>query len=242
LLLEQGSEIETLLSDLRQSSVLLPTVLLVLDPQTESYEINHNLGKSKLFSLYHSAIAFLDIEHIGQLEQLIQQAIENFLHLSSTSGSSRHNVMSDSSDSYADQSSLMTQQRRLAEKLKERLGYLGVYYKRSPQNFLRYMSPEERKDFLRQLKNDYRDIILCYFSKEETTLNEKLDNFVNMAFFADVSVSQLVEIHMTLMYDFAKQLKLEGRNEEILQDYRLTLIDTLAHLCEMYRRSIPRET
>jgi circadian clock protein KaiA len=24
-------------------------------------------------------------------------------------------------------------------------------------------------------------------------------------------------------------------------DYRLTLIDTIAHLCEMYRRSIPRE-
>jgi circadian clock protein KaiA len=27
----------------------------------------------------------------------------------------------------------------------------------------------------------------------------------------------------------------------VLLDYRLTLIDSLAHLCEMYRRSVPRE-
>lgn len=47
---------------------------------------------------------------------------------------------------------------------------------------------------------------------------------------------------MDLMDEFAKQLKLEGRSEEILLDYRLTLIDTIAHLCEMYRRSIPRES
>ena len=43
------------------------------------------------------------------------------------------------------------------------------------------------------------------------------------------------------MEEFSKQLKLEGRSEEILLDYRLTLIDIIAHLCEMYRRSIPRE-
>ena len=46
---------------------------------------------------------------------------------------------------------------------------------------------------------------------------------------------------MQLMDGFAKQLKLEGRSEEILLDYRLTLIDVIAHLCEMYRRSIPRQ-
>ena len=56
-----------------------------------------------------------------------------------------------------------------------------------------------------------------------------------------MSVSQILEIHMTLMDEFAQQLKLEGRSEEILLDYRLTLIDILAHLGEMYRRSIPRE-
>ena len=64
---------------------------------------------------------------------------------------------------------------------------------------------------------------------------------MNRAFFADISVPQIVEIHMELMDEFANQLKLEGRSEEVLLDYRLTLIDIIAHLCEMYRRSIPRE-
>jgi circadian clock protein KaiA len=54
-------------------------------------------------------------------------------------------------------------------------------------------------------------------------------------------VSQILEIHMELMDEFSQQLKLEGRSEEILLDYRLALIDILAHLGEMYRRSIPRE-
>ena len=45
---------------------------------------------------------------------------------------------------------------------------------------------------------------------------------------------------MELMDAFSKKLKLEGRNEDILLDYRLTLIDVMAHLCEMYRRSIPK--
>jgi circadian clock protein KaiA len=33
---------------------------------------------------------------------------------------------------------------------------------------------------------------------------------------------------------------LEGRSEDILLDYRLTLIDVIAHLCELYRRSVPQ--
>jgi circadian clock protein KaiA len=43
------------------------------------------------------------------------------------------------------------------------------------------------------------------------------------------------------MDKFSQSLKLEGRSDEILLDYRLALIDILAHLGEMYRRSIPRE-
>jgi circadian clock protein KaiA len=44
---------------------------------------------------------------------------------------------------------------------------------------------------------------------------------------------------MDLMDDFAHQLKIEGRNDDILLDYRLPLIDIISHLCEIYRRSIP---
>ena len=135
----------------------------------------------------------------------------------------------------------MQQQRRLSEKLKERLGYLGVYYKRNPQFFLRHLPQNERQKFLENLKSDYRQIVLMYFSQEKN-LNQKIDSFVDTAFFADVSVSSIVEIHMELMEEFSKQLKLEGRSEEVLLDYRLTLIDVIAHLGEMYRRSIPRES
>ena len=44
---------------------------------------------------------------------------------------------------------------------------------------------------------------------------------------------------MNLIEGFAKQLKLEGHQNDFLQDYRLALLDVMAHLCEMYRRSIP---
>ena len=51
---------------------------------------------------------------------------------------------------------------------------------------------------------------------------------------------QIIEIHMELIDDFSKQLKLEGRSDEALLDYRLTLIDILAHLCEAYRCSMSK--
>jgi circadian clock protein KaiA len=134
----------------------------------------------------------------------------------------------------------MGQELQLAEKLKERLGYLGVYYKRNPQNFLRNMTLPQKDALLRQLKQDYRELILAYFT-DEPGLNDRIDQFVNLVFLSDLPTAQIVEIHMELMDEFSKHLKLEGRSDEVLLDYRLTLIDTLAHLCEMYRRSIPRE-
>ncbi|MFN9857248.1 MAG: circadian clock protein KaiA, partial [Pseudanabaena sp.] len=136
--------------------------------------------------------------------------------------------------------SLSVQQQRLADKLNERLGYLGVYYKRDSRLFFRNLSPEDRQEYIGRLKSIYRSIILEYFSEKSRDLNQKIDEFVNLSFFADISVSQVLEIHMELMDEFAKQLRLEGRNDEILLDYRITLIDMIAHLCELYRRSIPR--
>ncbi|CCH68311.1 Circadian clock protein KaiA [Richelia intracellularis HH01] len=45
---------------------------------------------------------------------------------------------------------------------------------------------------------------------------------------------------MEIMDEFSTQLKLEGRDNETLIDYRLTLVDILAHLCEIYRSSMNR--
>ncbi|MFN7353859.1 MAG: hypothetical protein ACK5UZ_00640 [Pseudanabaena sp.] len=117
---------------------------------------------------------------------------------------------------------------------------MGVYYKRDSRLFFRNLSPEDRQEYIGRLKSIYRSIILEYFSEKSRDLNQKIDEFVNLSFFADISVSQVLEIHMELMDEFAKQLRLEGRNDEILLDYRITLIDMIAHLCELYRRSIPR--
>ncbi len=44
---------------------------------------------------------------------------------------------------------------------------------------------------------------------------------------------------MNLIEGFWKQLRLEGHKDDFLQDYRLALLDVMAHLCEMYRRSLP---
>jgi len=193
---------------------------------------------SSTWLIHQQSIVWAQPDQLTQLTQLIDQAIVRFLKLSpqihetSTAAVPGIPLKGDA---------LMVQQRRLADKLKERLGYLGIYYKRDPKNFFRYMSSREKQALLDELREDYRDILLVYFS-DDSLVNSKIDSLVNKAFLADVSVSQIMEIHMELMDSFSKQLKLEGRNEEILLDYRLTLIDIIAHLCEMYRCSIPRKT
>jgi len=119
------------------------------------------------------------------------------------------------------------------------LGYLGVYYKRDSKQFWLRLSDSDKAQYIQRLQEIYRSVILEYFKDKSKHLNTLIDEFASMCFFADISVSQVLQIHMELMDDFAKQLRLEGRNEEILLDYRITLIDAIA--CEMYRRSIPKE-
>lgn len=131
---------------------------------------------------------------------------------------------------------------QLQDKLQERLGYLGIFYKRSPDYFLRNLPPKEKADQIRLLTEIYRSIILDYFQDRTGQVNHKIDEFTNLAFLGDVSVSQILEIHMNLMDEFSKQLKIEKRSDDILVDYRITLIDVIAHLCEMYRRSIAKES
>jgi circadian clock protein KaiA len=126
----------------------------------------------------------------------------------------------------------------LANRLNDRLGYLGVYYKRDPERFFRNLAESERVELLRSLSRTYRDLLASYF-RDPATANQALESFVNTAFFADLPITTTVEIHMNLIDGFWKQLKLEGHKIEFLQDYRLALLDVMAHLCEMYRRSVP---
>lgn len=189
---------------------------------------------------YHSAVVRTSVHSLEDLPALIDRSIVRFLKLSLADSLPPATMQLDQQFQQQGKKVLKRKQQNLAQKLKERLGYFGVYYKREPTNFLRYMKPEDKKAFLAQLKQEYKQIVLGYFSGD-AFVNQKIDAYVNTVFLADVPIAQVVEIHMDLMDDFAKQLQIEGRSEEILLDYRLTLIELLANLCEMYRRSIPRE-
>jgi len=227
---------EIVVDRLGTQNIFVPTIL-VLDKLQEYGEFQHEVGESKTDTKdFYQASISINLEQLTDLPTIIDQAIATFIKISPEV---RHQVYVNIPHNTASES-LSVQQQRLAEKLNERLGYMGVYYKRDSRLFLRNLSAEDRKEYIGRLKNIYRSIILEYFLEKNDDLNQKIDEFVNLSFFADISVSQVLEIHMQLMDDFAKQLRLEGRNDEILLDYRITLIDMIAHLCELYRRSIPR--
>lgn len=241
-LVTEDALLEHWLPSLAEARILLPVVAVTPAGATPGHGASHLPWKD----IYHGAVVTLPSNTLEQLEKAIHQAIQQFLALSAESC-----VLPVAPEAIAETTEvthataptpelLSAQQGRLTDKLKARLGYLGVYYKRNPEYFLRNMSQVDRETFLNQLKLDYRKIVLGYFSND-AKLNQNIDAFVDQAFMADISVSLIVEMHMDLMDEFSKQLKLEGRSEEILLDYRLTLIDVIAHLCEMYRRSIPRE-
>jgi circadian clock protein KaiA len=241
LLVLNHSSLMPLFNQLYEEGILLPVILLET-PASANLEddIACETTDTATF-LYHTAEVRVTIAELEDIASIIDQAITRFLHLGPNCSLSQPIIKTNKSTPLEEQQSfLLLQQRRLAEKLKERLGYLGVYYKRNPEYFYRNLSQSEKRQLLEQLSLEYREIILNYFS-HDFPINETIDQFVNRCFFVDVSVSQILEIHMELMDDFSQQLKLEGRSEEILLDYRLALIDILAHLGEMYRRSIPRE-
>ncbi|MBN4001781.1 KaiA family protein [Nostoc sp. LPT] len=117
--------------------------------------------------------------------------------------------------------------------------YVFASQMQKSQQHFQEMTPEERQGLLRQLKLDYSLILIDYFTTDKT-LKEKIDKFINTIFYANIPVPQIIEIHMEIIEEFSNQLKLEGRSNETLLDYRLTLIDILAHLCEVYRSSISK--
>jgi circadian clock protein KaiA len=224
LVLEVDDELMVSITALRDQGTILPVVFLT----------NTDIAPSPP-PLYHSSEVTISPDKVLGLDKSIERAIAEFLSLAPATEQLSCPLPDLKSIAF-----LLQQQRRLTEKLKERLGYLAVYYNRNSEHFFRNLSKEERETLSAQLKVQYHEIVLAYFSPEQN-LNDMLDEFVTLLFFADLSVSEVVEIHMELMEEFSKQLKLEGWSEDILLDYRLTLIDVIAHLCEMYRRSVPRE-
>ncbi|NER20644.1 MAG: circadian clock protein KaiA [Symploca sp. SIO1C2] len=251
LIFQDNGSLPPIINRLYEQGILLPVVIFLKESEalTTSVNLNYQSDEVNITNgaipvnfkyLFHSAEVQVSTSQLPEITKLIDQAIARFLYLSPFCSIPHKLVNVDESTELTQRNFLMHQQRRLSEKLQERLGYLGVYYKRNPQLFLRHLPAAEQHKFLENLKLEYCHILLKYFSTD-SNLNQKIDRLVEQAFFADISISRIVEIHMELIDEFSKQLKLEGRNESILLDYRLTLIDVIAHLGEMYRRSIPRE-
>lgn len=212
-LLEQGALSPDIYQALRARELLLPAVV-----------IGEVTGRIE----YHDAEVHLPADQLEQLPYSLDAAVSRFIRRGLLRGGSL------AAGSPAD-----TEERwKLANRLKDRLGYLGVYYKRDPERFYRHLPETEREELVRSLTRTYRDLLVSYF-RDPAAANQALESFVNTAFFADLPITTTVEIHMNLIDGFWKQLKLEGHKNDFLQDYRLALLDVMAHLCEMYRRSIP---
>ncbi|MGB1776148.1 MAG: circadian clock protein KaiA [Synechococcus sp.] len=205
---------------------------LLSDPQREQL-LNHGLlfpavvvGEMKGTVDYHPEELHLPGDQLEQLSYNIDAAISRFLRQGRADGRSDE----------GDRSTEAVW--KLSSRLQERLGYLGVFYKRDPSRFLGSLPKEERDELLQSLQRTYRDLLISYF-RDPAAANQALESFVNTAFFSDLPITRTVEIHVDLIDGFWKQLRLEGHKNDFLQDYRLALLDVMAHLCEMYRRSIP---
>ena len=208
-------------------NLAVPQQPIAIDPPSSSY-------------IYQPSEVILAVTEMSDIAVAIDKAIAKFLNLTPIVPATEHNQPTETEIVIAEPNFLLQQQRRLAQKLNERLGYLAVYYKRNPSHFFRHLDRQDKREILDRLKSQYRKIVLDYFG-DSSQIDNQIDEFVNATFFRDLAVSEIVKIHMELMEEFSNQLKLEGRSEDILLDYRLTLIDIIAHLCEMYRRSVPRE-
>ncbi len=125
------------------------------------------------------------------------------------------------------------------QKLDNKDNYVFAFGQQRKSQIFQDMTAIEKQELLAKLKSDYRQIIINYFLTDNA-LPERLDKFINNLFYTSIPIPQIIEMHMEIMDEFAKQLMIEGRSNEALLDYRLTLIDILAHLCEVYRCSVAK--
>ena len=218
-LLQQGAFSRDQFDGLIRKGLMLPAVLV---------------GDVSGLLDYHEAEVHLPGDQLEQLTYSIDAAVSRFLRRGHAAAAGGGEAGGDGQAG----TSTPSERWRLPNRLKERLGYLGVFYKRDPSRFLRHLAPQERQELLSSLERTYRDLLISYF-RDPAAANQALESFVHTAFFSDLPITKAVEIHMNLIDSFGKQLKLEGHKNDFLQDYRLALLDVMAHLCEMYRRSVP---
>ena len=247
LIFQETAELPVLAHELHLEATLLPTVILeggkensnqpIVQPEPYDHGASPDLKVSQ--AIYHKAEVRLPTDELQYLSGAVSRAINQFMNLATPSPDAVKDEMGVETSIEDARSVNWSSQAQSLSDIHGRLGYLGFFYKRSAAHFFRNLSPESQQSFLKELRVRYHEIISEYFH-EESSVNQKIDLFVNMVFFADLPTAQVIEIHMELIEVLSHKLKVEGRDVDFLLSYRLALIDTIAHLCEMYRRSIRR--
>ena len=240
IVLNEDIETRAILKHLWQSKILLPAIILELEqpPKILLEEID-SLDDYLMLpanNIYHRAEIHLYLTQLAEINSYVNVAITKFVNL--VPSSSCDCILSDKSQQILQ--NLAAQQNRLTKKIKQSLGNSRIDARRNPQVFYKNLSKSKQEKLEQKLISNYRQILINYFDNN-SKIKKMIDEFVGQAFFNNISTSQIIEIHMELIDNFAYQLKIEGRNEDILLDYRLPLIDIMAHLCEMYRRSTTNE-
>lgn len=99
------------------------------------------------------------------------------------------------------------------------------------------LSEFERQQLLNNMKLEYALIVFDYFSSEDSIEN-KIECFARKAFSVSLPMDKIIEIHMDLIDTLEHQLMLEGLPTDYMNDFRLTLINVIAHLGELYRNTM----
>ncbi|MGK7898063.1 MAG: circadian clock protein KaiA, partial [Xenococcus sp. (in: cyanobacteria)] len=172
---------KNLLEQLRRTRILLP--ITIIDTCSEELVEEEDLTTEPNLNPQNAEV-ILQSKNIEQLDSCIKRSIKKFLNLAPSCSLADREHQINLKLQNSSQELLVLQQRRLAEKLKERLGYLGVYYKRNSQDFYRNATESEQQEILQELKIEYRKIIISYFD-EDPQINQLIDKFVNQAFFLD---------------------------------------------------------
>lgn len=156
LILEGKLWLNELTRHLCEHGLVLPAIVILEDesrsPDAEQFR-------------YHSAEVQIGSSAIEQLPEKVDLAIAQFLRLAplqcvATISSPIQQYSPNIGKGGTASDPILVQQQRLTERLKERLGYLGVYYKRDPQRFLRNLAPPEAKQLMHLLEATYREIVL----------------------------------------------------------------------------------
>jgi circadian clock protein KaiA len=129
--------------------------------------------------IYQPGEVILSQTNVSEVTTAIDSAIAKFLNLTpaeriqATSNNAADRIDIDLSKS----NFLLQQQSRLADKLRERLGYLAIYYKRNSSQFFRHLDREQKQAFTLSQRDMMKSMNLSVPLFLPTYQSQKLLNY-----------------------------------------------------------------